>query len=97
MPACPECFEVVPLRRWLSTCGRGMDLHTRCNKCGMKIRVYVPWHAIYPVIAAPMISMIAWSKIVGEIPDVLIVLLIVAQFASIPLSYAFFGKVIRNE
>lgn len=63
----------------------------------MKIRVYVPWHAIYPVITAPMTIMIAWSKIVGEIPDVLIVLLIMAQFASIPLGYVFFGKVIRNE
>lgn len=96
MPACPECSEIVTLSRWLSSCGRGMDLHTRCNKCGSKIRAYVPWYAGFPLIFAP-IAIIAWSKFVGEVPGILLVLLLVALLASIPLGYALFGKVIRDE
>ena len=63
----------------------------------MTIRAYIPWYAIYPLISAPIVIIIAWLKIAGEIPGVLIVLLIVAQFASVPLGYVLFGKVIRDE
>jgi hypothetical protein len=97
MPSCPECHEEVTLIRWLRTSGRGMDLHTRCNRCGRGIRAYIPWHISIPWFLAPLLILVVCSNLVPNFSGLAIVALLLWQFASIPLGYIWFGKVVTDE
>jgi len=97
MPSCPICSEKVPLKRWLRTCGQGMNLHTRCNQCHTKISVFIPWYVSIPTFVGPIASILIWSNFIGNVPSILTVFAIIFQFASIPLGYLLFGKVSKDE
>ncbi len=74
-----------------------MDLHTRCNRCGKKIRAFIPWYISIPWFLAPLLVLIVYSRLAPTISGLAIVAMLLWQFASIPMGYVWFGKVMPDD
>ena len=74
-----------------------MDLSTRCNKCGSKIRAYIPWYYYIPWFFGPFFVFIAYLKYDPNLPLIAFVAMLLWGFASIPLGYLWFGKVAIDD
>lgn len=74
-----------------------MDLHTRCNGCGKRIRAFIPWYISIPWFLSPLLVLVACANLISNLPALFLVALIIWQFASIPAGYIWFGKVQADD
>ncbi len=93
-PRCPACSTAVAFYRWFSQCAQDGALHTRCNGCHDRIRVFIPWYVRVAIVFGPILLAAHLQHAYGHTLDLLLISCLPVCWAlGVPLGYSLFGHV----
>jgi hypothetical protein len=94
MPKCENCGTAIRTTHWIKICGEGMNLHVRCNGCGLKVRAHVPFYIQFPFMLFPIFLFYLIDLFTGiELKTSFIFMFLAWFFIAIPIGYHLLGRI----